>query len=43
MDTPVTPQGAKPEWHPPKLTDVVDAATLTGAGVASGPDGSSGS
>jgi len=45
MDAPVTPDvtGAKPDWHPPKLIELGDAATLTEAQALASNDGGGGS
>jgi hypothetical protein len=43
MDAPVTPHAAKPEWSPPKLTALGDAATLTAAQALAVSDGGGGS
>jgi hypothetical protein len=43
VDAPVTPQVAKLEWQPPKLTALGDAVTLTAAQSGAISDGASAS
>jgi hypothetical protein len=43
MDASVTPEASKPGWHPPTLTNLGNAATLTAAQFLAVNDGGGGS